>query len=154
MAKIRADVAMAAEELQELVAKLQRRLRAEVSISGITLAEATSLSRLDRGGPATTTELATGAHVRPQSIAATLASLESKGYVRRSDDKLDRRKILFTVTPSGLRLLQNMRRTRQDWLAKTMTTHMRRALREVQSGDIMRATPSRPSRQCATRPEK
>jgi DNA-binding MarR family transcriptional regulator len=74
------------------------------------------LSRLDRCGPATSSELAVLQHVRPQSMAATVGELESAGLVGRTADPDDGRKVLVTVTNEGRETLARERANSQQWL--------------------------------------
>jgi DNA-binding MarR family transcriptional regulator len=115
-------VAKSAADLQAVLARLQRRLRAEVPDGGLTLSEAAVLGRLDRGGPATNSRLAASEHVRPQSMTATISSLEVKGLVAREEDLDDRRQILVSVTSTGRDVIQSMQRSRRDWLATSMVS--------------------------------
>ena len=64
---------------------LVRKLK-QVSAGGdgeLTLPETSALSRLDRGGPATSSELARLERISPQSMGATIAALEQRGLIAR-----------------------------------------------------------------------
>src|SRR5215467_1110523 len=80
------DVADVAAALRDSIGLLRRRLRqvkAERGDGGITLPESAALVRLDRGGPASSSVLARQEQISPQSMGATLASLEARGLVGR-----------------------------------------------------------------------
>jgi DNA-binding MarR family transcriptional regulator len=96
-----------------------------------------ALGRLDRDGPTTTSALAAADHVRPQSMAATLASLHKKGLVRRTDDLQDRRQIFVNVTETGLKILAETRKSYEDWLTRTMSTFLVQEEQEI----IIKAVP-------------
>jgi DNA-binding MarR family transcriptional regulator len=122
MGKVRADVARAASELELLLGRLRRRMRAEAPSEGIALSQMTVLSRLVRDGADTASALAAAEHVRAQSMAATIANLESQGLVERADDPDDRRRILVMATEAGRQLVFGVRRSREAWLARAIAT--------------------------------
>ena len=78
-----AQVVKGASELRLVLGQLVRRLRAEYAFP---VAQASVLSRLDREGPQTASALATAERVRPQSMAQTLAELETAGLIERRPD--------------------------------------------------------------------
>lgn len=82
------------------------------------------LSRLDRGGPQTTSKLAAEERMRPQSMAQTIADLEREGYVQRRPDDEDRRQILVDLTPQGRQIVRAERRRRQDWLSRAIADEL------------------------------
>ena len=76
--------ALVAHELRETVGRLVRRLRTE---PGPPVARMTVLSRLDREGPASISDLAAAERMRPQSMAQTVGDLEREVLgVEREDD--------------------------------------------------------------------
>jgi DNA-binding MarR family transcriptional regulator len=75
------------------------------------------LGRLDRDGPQSVSDLAAAEKVRPQSMAQTVADLESEGMVERRPDSDDRRRSLVLFTEKGLETLHADRRQREGWLA-------------------------------------
>ena len=65
-----------ASELRVVLGRIVRRLRAErVQRRGLPLAQVVVLGRLDRGGPSGISALAAAEHMRPQSMAATVAGV-------------------------------------------------------------------------------
>lgn len=78
----------------------------------LTLPERVALARLDRGGPASAAELARVEQISPQAMRVTLASLESRGLVRRTDDPADGRRQVMSLTPSGVEMVRHDRDTR------------------------------------------
>lgn len=107
------STAALAHELRDTVGRLVRRLRAE---PGPPVAQQTVLSRLDRDGPATTSELAAAERMRPQSMAQTVHDLEAAGLVSRRPDPDDRRRAFVELTPAGRELLRSTRARREGWL--------------------------------------
>ena len=122
-----------ANDLRTVLGRLVRRLRAERW--ELTLAQVTVLGRIDRGGPAGTSDLAAGERVRPQSMASTVAALTAAGLVERRPDPVDRRRILISLTDQGRAALAADRRRRDAWLAEAirrdLTAHERAILAEA-----------------------
>jgi DNA-binding MarR family transcriptional regulator len=79
-----------------------KRRTTEVSTEGeLTTPQLTVLSRLDRGGPVTTAELARREQITPQAMGTTVASLERLGLVSRRPDAADGRRSILDLTPTG-----------------------------------------------------
>jgi DNA-binding MarR family transcriptional regulator len=110
----RTDPALVASELRVVLGQLLRRLRAENRFS---LSQGSVLGRLDRGGAQSVSELAVVERVRPQSMAQTVAELETEGLVARRPDASDRRRALVELTREGRVVLDEDRRQREGWLA-------------------------------------
>jgi len=118
-----------ANDLRLVLGRLIRRLRAERR--GLTLGQVTVLGRLDREGPAGTSDLAAGERVRPQSMAATVAALAAAGLVERRPDPVDRRRILIALTAHGRETLAADRRRRDAWLAEALQNDLSERERAV-----------------------
>ena len=113
------DAGRTASELRIAIGGLIRRLRVE---NTLPISQGAVLSRLDREGPKTTSSLAAGEHVRPQSMAATVAELGANGLVARRPHPLDRRQVLIELTAHGHEQLADDRRRREGWLAQAIGT--------------------------------
>jgi DNA-binding MarR family transcriptional regulator len=79
--------------------------------------ERTALSRLDRGGPATSAELARREQISPQSMGATLATLQARGLVEVTADPRDGRRKVHSVSEDGLQVLRDKRSARTELVA-------------------------------------
>jgi DNA-binding MarR family transcriptional regulator len=115
------EIVSTASELRIVLGHLVRRLRREYSFP---VAQASVLSRLDREGAQSTSTLATGERVRPQSMAQTLADLESGGLIARRPDPADGRRILIELTTRGRERLREDRRRREGWLAEAISAEL------------------------------
>jgi DNA-binding MarR family transcriptional regulator len=111
------DPAPLAEHLQMVVAALVRRQRSVSPARELTLSQVSILKRLDREGPATVADLARAEKIRHQSVAATVAVLVERGWVRRVTDESDLRRRLLTITDEGLRILAERREAGHEHLA-------------------------------------
>lgn len=114
------DSVRAAHELRVVVGRLRRQLR-EVSATGdLTPSQTSLLSRLDRDGAASASDLAAAERVRPQSVAAQLAALDELGLIERHPDPNDGRRHLITLSDAGVERLSGDRQARQEWLARAI----------------------------------
>jgi DNA-binding MarR family transcriptional regulator len=124
-----------AESLRGLMRKLKRRMREQSRAGDLSWSQFTMLSRLERDGPATVTTLAHAEGVRPQSMGATMAALETAGHVRAEPDPQDGRKTLWSVTSHCRDLIHATRTAGHDWLQhasqKTLTPQEQKQLTEA-----------------------
>ena len=111
-----------AGDLRVTIGLLVRRLRSRHTESALTLPETSALARLDRGGPATAAELARAEQIRPQSMGATLAGLEQRGFIVRTPDPNDGRRQKLSVTGAGLDALRVRREASVERLAHALET--------------------------------
>ncbi|MDN3353435.1 MarR family transcriptional regulator [Actinomadura sp. DC4] len=115
------DVDDVAAALVVSVGLLRRRLR-QAPVSGeLTLPETAALSRLDRAGPSTASGLARAEQISPQSMGATLATLESRGLIDRRPDADDGRRVVLSVTDAGRDHLRNKRTARIQQIAQALS---------------------------------
>lgn len=110
------DVAHIAADLRLVLGQLVRRIRSETTM--IPAGALNVLGWLGRDGAATVSDLAVLAHVRPQSMARTVAELTSGGLVEGRPHPTDGRKTLIDLTAAGRTALENDRRRRAGWLAE------------------------------------
>ena len=115
------DVSEVAGALRVSIGLLVRRIRQVKSEGEITLPESSALARLDRGGPATPSELARQEQISPQSVGATLAGLEARGLVERRPDPADGRRAVISITPLGQQVLRDRRNASTGQLARALS---------------------------------
>ncbi|MGV8996991.1 MAG: MarR family winged helix-turn-helix transcriptional regulator [Parvibaculaceae bacterium] len=115
-----ADAIAMAGDLRVLIGTLNRKLREQASQGDITPSQKAVLLRLDADGPATVTTLAKGLGVRPQSMGATVSTLETAGYVSAAADPNDGRQTIWSLTPACREKILAGRAARQDWLYQTI----------------------------------
>jgi DNA-binding MarR family transcriptional regulator len=124
------DVTEIAAALRVAVGLVVRKLRQAPYAGELTLAEASALSHLERGGPATSSDLARTERISPQSMGATVSALEERGLIERSRDPQDGRRIVLSVTEAGRRTVHDKRGARTEQIAA--------ALRDGFSADELR----------------
>jgi DNA-binding MarR family transcriptional regulator len=114
------DVRDVAAALHVSMGLLLRRLRQVREAGGLSVPETSALARLDRNGPAASSELARVEQISPQSMGATLSALEARGLVARDPDARDGRRVVLSVTEAGRQLLRDKRDARTELLAKAL----------------------------------
>ena len=104
-----------------------RRLRQSAGTGELTTPEQSTLSRLERGGPASASDLARAEQVTPQAVGPLVAALEERGLVMRSPDPKDGRRVLLSVTEPGLETLRNKHSARVERMANVLAEDFSRA---------------------------
>jgi DNA-binding MarR family transcriptional regulator len=102
-------------ELRGAIAQVYSRFRSVRPNGEIGDAALWALTQLDKRGPMALTELSMTAHVTPGSMSQTVNRLTRGGYVVRSRDPGDGRRVLFTATPLGRELAADTRSRRHGW---------------------------------------
>ncbi len=120
-----------ATALRSSVSRLARRLRSEAGHAEFSAAEVDVIRALLERGSATTSELARIHDVRPQSMSATVGSLEKAGVVGRRPDPADARAARVFLTSAGEEAILAGRAAKQNWLTATMTERLTPAERET-----------------------
>jgi DNA-binding MarR family transcriptional regulator len=115
------DVVEVADALRVSVGLLRRRIRQLKAAEGeVTLPESAALARLDRGGPATSSELARVEQISPQSMGTTVGGLEARGLVARRPDPNDGRRAVLYLTPAGQAVLRDRRNESTQRIAQAL----------------------------------
>ncbi|HUA98167.1 MAG TPA: MarR family transcriptional regulator, partial [Terracidiphilus sp.] len=96
--------------------KLKLRYREHGGGNDLTPSQTSVVLRLEKDGSATVSSLARAEQMRPQSMSAVVAPLVESGLVKGAPDPGDGRQTLMSLTPKCLKLLQQGRAARQDWL--------------------------------------
>lgn len=102
--------------LRIAVARLSRRLRAEKADHELSDSQTATLGYLVREGSATIGRLSEYERVRPPSMNRTVNRLEQAGYVARTSDETDGRKVVVVPTERGIQLVAETRKRRDAWL--------------------------------------
>jgi DNA-binding MarR family transcriptional regulator len=107
-----------ARRLPQAMVRLRARLRAESTPRDMrwTWSQLSTLSRIATKGPTTVSALANAEHVRPQSMAETVAALRRDGLVAAKPDPTDGRKTSMSITASGRKLVSSLVPIREAWL--------------------------------------
>ena len=124
MGEVPAHVAESAGWIRAVVGQLHRRLRQVDNAGILTPSQSAVLNRLYREGPATQGELAAAEHVRQQSMAATLGVLDELGYLARTPDPADRRRVVISLSESGTDTVRGVFQHRDEWLAQALADEL------------------------------
>jgi DNA-binding MarR family transcriptional regulator len=127
MAATMTTAAILAQDLRALLGKLKRRLRDQAQVGDLTPSQVSVLLRLEKDGPATASNLARAEGMRPQSMAAVIAALESAGMIDGTPDPADGRQTLLALTSACRKWLEKGRAARQDWLTRTLQAKLSRS---------------------------
>jgi DNA-binding MarR family transcriptional regulator len=111
-----------ATELTMAMSRLRARLRLESSapVRSWTWSQLSTLRQIIKHGPVTAAALAQIEHVRPQSIAETIAALKADDLVTTAPDPADRRKSLISATARGRRVSDSVIEQREHWLTRAL----------------------------------
>ncbi|WP_305780131.1 MarR family winged helix-turn-helix transcriptional regulator [Nocardia nova] len=112
--------AAVAADLRVAVSRLLRQLRAQAEGSDLTKSQSSVLIRLEQGGPATATQLARAAGMRPQSMAKIVRALEEAGLIAGTPDPADGRKTVLDLTEAARDEFRTGRRAKEDWLTRVI----------------------------------
>ncbi|MBF5001122.1 winged helix-turn-helix transcriptional regulator [Nocardia sp. BSTN01] len=112
--------AAVASDLRVAVSRLLRQLRAQAEGSDLTKSQSSVLIRLEQGGPATATQLAHAAGMRPQSMAKIVRALEDAGLIAGTPDPADGRKTVLDLTDAARDEFRTGRRAKEDWLTRVI----------------------------------
>jgi len=107
-------------DLTQSVGLLVRRTRAAAASHELSLTESAVMARLAREGPATTAELARAESMKPQSMGATIATLEEMGLVERKPHPTDGRQVNIELTAKGAAVRKSAGDAKRTWLAQAI----------------------------------
>jgi len=119
-----------AGELRLLISQLRRRLHEQTHPGAYTLSQVSVLIRLERDGPATVSALARAEGVKPQSMGATVATLEAASLVKGSPDPADGRQTILSLTDTCREIFKANRAAKEDWLLRAIQTKLSPAEQE------------------------
>ena len=129
------DVSEVAGAVRVTVGLLVRKMRQPLNEGELTIAESSALARLERGGPATSSDLARLDRISPQSMGVTVAALLERGLTERSRDPEDGRRIVLSITEAGRRTVHDKRGARTEQIA----TALRNGFSDDELGQLVTA---------------
>lgn len=105
-----------AADVRFAILRLSRRLRAQRAVDSMSDGQLAVLAGVQWGGLRTLGALAEHERVTAPSMNRTVNCLEEAGYVTRTPDEQDRRKVIIDLTDAGRRVLEETARRRDAWL--------------------------------------
>lgn len=124
--------------------RLARRLRSQRAVDSMSDGQFAVLAALSAHGPHTLGELADRERVSAPSMTRTVNCLEEDGYLSRTPDENDRRKVNIALTDAGRTVVAETVRRRDSWLEEalaSLTPDQRSTLRDA--AEIMREVAAR-----------
>jgi DNA-binding MarR family transcriptional regulator len=112
---------LAVADFIQSIGLLVRRVRAASASQELSLTESSAMGRLAKEGPATIADLARAESVRPQSMGATISSLEERGLLERKPHPTDGRQVNIDLTPTGAAMRKSVRDAKLIWLAQAIS---------------------------------
>ncbi|MFT4229711.1 MAG: MarR family transcriptional regulator [Microbacterium sp.] len=101
--------------------RLARRLRAQRAVDSMSDGQFAVLASLKVHGPHTLSELAERERVTAPSMNRTVNCLEDSGWLTRTADDADRRKVNIALTPAGREIVDETVRRRDAWLEDALS---------------------------------
>lgn len=110
------SLASEASAVRLAVMRFSRRLRAERAVNSMSDGQIAVLGWLNLKGPHTLGELAERERVSAPSMNRIINCLEESGYVTRTSDADDRRKVNIALSDAGHEVVAETVRLRDAWL--------------------------------------
>jgi DNA-binding MarR family transcriptional regulator len=114
------DLSAAASELRIATFRLARRMRTQKAVDSMSDGQFAVLAGLFIHGPHTLGELADRERVSAPSMNRTVNCLQESGYVRRSADETDGRKVVISLTDEGRSVVDETARRRDAWVEEAL----------------------------------
>ncbi|HWI30107.1 MAG TPA: MarR family transcriptional regulator [Microbacterium sp.] len=109
-----------ASDLRMATFRLARRLRAQRAVDTMSDGQFAVLAGLHIHGSHTLSELAERERVSAPSMNRTVNCLEESGYLTRTADAVDRRKVNIELTDAGATVVAETVRRRDAWLEEAL----------------------------------
>jgi DNA-binding MarR family transcriptional regulator len=116
------------QRMWELVHALDVASKRMAQTIGVTGPQRLVIRLVGQAPGQTASEIAAALGKHPSTLTGVLARLEDRGLLRRTADRADRRRALFTLTPAGKRIDRERK--------GTVEAAVRRALGRASAGDV------------------
>ncbi|GAA2976806.1 DNA-binding MarR family transcriptional regulator [Microbacterium terrae] len=114
------DLSAAASQLRISTFRLARRMRTQRAVDSMSDGQFAVLAALWVHGPHTLGELAERERVSAPSMNRTVNCLQDSGYISRSADENDGRKVVIALTDEGSRVVDETARRRDAWVESAL----------------------------------
>lgn len=115
------DLALAASDLRIAIFRLARRMRTQRAVDSMSDGQFAVLAALWVHGSHTLGELADRERVSAPAMNRTVNCLQENGYVSRSADENDGRKVVITLTDEGRAVVDETARRRDAWVEEALS---------------------------------
>ena len=110
------DLSREASDLRIATFRLARRMRTQRAVDSMSDGQFAVLAGLSVHGPHTLGELADRERVSAPAMNRTVNCLQDSGYVSRSADEHDGRKVVIDLTDDGRAVVEETARRRDAWV--------------------------------------
>jgi DNA-binding MarR family transcriptional regulator len=110
------ELSAAASRLRIATFRLARRMRTQRAVDSMSDGQFAVLAALWTHGPHTLGELADRERVSAPSMNRTVNCLQESGYITRSADENDGRKVVIALTDAGRSIVDETARRRDAWV--------------------------------------
>ena len=114
------DLSREASDLRIATFRLARRMRTERAVDSMSDGQFAVLAGLFVHGPHTLSELADRERVSSPAMNRTVNCLQDAGYVSRSADESDGRKVVIDLTDDGRAVVDETARRRDAWVEEAL----------------------------------
>ena len=114
------DLSREASDLRIATFRLARRMRTQRAVDSMSDGQFAVLAGLFVHGPHTLTELADRERVSSPAMNRTVNCLQDAGYVSRSADESDGRKVVIALTDDGRAVVDETARRRDAWVEEAL----------------------------------
>ncbi len=114
------DLSREASDLRIATFRLARRMRTQRAVDSMSDGQFAVLAGLFVHGPHTLTELADRERVSSPAMNRTVNCLQDAGYVSRSADESDGRKVVIDLTGDGRAVVDETARRRDAWVEDSL----------------------------------
>ncbi|GAA1957450.1 MarR family transcriptional regulator [Microbacterium deminutum] len=128
------ELSTAASELRIATFRFARRMRTQRAVDSMSDGQFAVLAGLFVHGSHTLGELAERERVSAPSMNRTVNCLQESGFVRRSADESDGRKVVISLTDEGRAVVDETARRRDAWVEEALaelTPHERRTMSDA-----------------------
>src|SRR6478736_1989212 len=114
------ELSASASELRIATFRLARRMRTQRAVDSMSDGQFAVLAGLFLHGPHTLGDLAERERVSAPSMNRTVNCLQESGWVRRSADETDGRKVVISLTDEGRSVVEETARRRDAWVEESL----------------------------------
>ena len=114
------DLSQEASDLRIATFRLARRMRTQRAVDSMSDGQFGVLAVLFLHGPHTLTQLADRERVSAPAMTRTVNCLQDAGYVTRSADESDGRKVVIDLTDAGRTVVDETARRRDAWVEEAL----------------------------------
>ena len=114
------DLSREASDLRIATFRLARRMRTQRAVDSMSDGQFAVLAGLSVHGPHTLGELADRERVSAPAMNRTVNCLQDSGYVTRSADENDGRKVVIDLTDEGRAVVEETARRRDAWVEEAL----------------------------------